>query len=142
MKTLSVLSILLVCSFQLNAFASGCDSDHFYSGQIEEQTTSVDIGELKPVEAQNLIQIFKRKFKNSLFYWSSTPIVVEPVEVKIVKTTYEDLDTDCGWSHYGSKLFITQLLIKSDDSIILYPDLFEDISAEKAPQSSDFIIVK
>lgn len=139
MKISLVLSLLIFNSFFSRAFASGCGSNYFYSGEIKNQKTILNLGEVNNNEAQSLIQLFSQKFKHSLFYWSKTPVVVSPVKIEIIETAYQNLDTDCGWSYFGSELSITQLKINTGDSIVSYPDLYKDISAEDSLNSGDFI---
>lgn len=132
MEKLFIISILFCTHIQ--AFASGCDSRYFQRGVIQEQTIIRDYGRLEQEKAKELLAQLTRDHKKALHTWSQPPAIKPLSELKIVATTYKNLDTDCGWTHYGSELTIIQLAVTSvsERESFVYPDIYKDIDPESS----------
>lgn len=124
--------IVWMCQVQ----ASGCDPNFFYNGQIKQQIVLKNYGKPSALEGQQLIEEMYLIHRNTLHSWALPPKINEIKNIKRVETWYDNLDTDCGWSKYGSALVITHLEIESDQGVFLYPDVFKDIYPEYAGPDS------
>lgn len=121
---------LVVAGFSSSTLASGCDSNFFRSGGIIGQKVIQDFGQLTVSDAQKIIESMKQAHKTALHYWNKLPVPNSPSKIKIITTSYIGLDTDCGWSKFGSTLTITHLEIESKDGLFYYPDVYKDIYPE------------
>jgi len=110
--------------------ASGCDSNFFRYGGSVGQKVIQDFGQLSTSDAQRIIESMKQAHKAALHSWSEPPLQTSPTKLKIISTTYHGLDTDCGWSKFGSTLTITHLEIDSERGLFYYPDIYKDIYPE------------
>lgn len=127
---IKALIFTILAALGTKAIASGCDSNFFQNGEVVSQVIVHDFGQTDPVTTKYLINMMTRAHKNALHYWSEPPALNASSSIKIVTTKYSGLDTDCGWSKYGSNLSITHLEIKSDKKTILYPDIYANIYPE------------
>lgn len=124
-----------------NAFASGCDSNFFQSGKVVSQKIVQDFGQPDITTSKILIDRMAAAHKNALHYWDGLPTVNSSNAIKLVTTTYSGLDTDCGWTKYGSNLSITHLEITSNDGTFFYPDIYKNIDPE-FPGSDELIEIR
>lgn len=121
---------LLVAGFGSSALASGCDSNFFQNGSVDNQNVVQDFGQIFPSDAQKIIESMNQVHKTALHYWNEPPVLKSPSRIKVISTTYSGLDTDCGWTKFGSTLTITQLEIESEQGPFYYPDIYKDIYPE------------
>ena len=129
-----MIKVIIFSSFLVfgpRASASGCSSNFFQNGDLVKQTIIHDFGVLDISQAQKLIDKMTITHKKSLHYWTEKPQLNSlPLTIKVVTSEYRDLDTDCGWTKYGSTLFITHLEISTKQETFLYPDIFKNIYPE------------
>lgn len=113
-----------------NLYASGCDSYYFQGGEIAQQKIIQDLGLTPPSAAQEIIENMSKAHKISLKH-RKLPTITLVSRIRIITSIYSDLDTDCGWTHYGSSPSITHLEISSpSQEKIYYPDIYHDIYPE------------
>lgn len=140
-----MINVLIFSAFTglgFNALASGCDSNFFQSGKVISQKIVQDFGQPDLTTSKTLIDRMKEAHKNALHYWNEQPTVTSPNTIKLVTTTYALLDTDCGWSKYGSNLSITHLEITSTEGTFFYPDIYKNIYPEFSGQDELIEIMK
>lgn len=127
---ITLVTILTLVFLNFSALASGCDSRYFYKGELISQATIHKINGPKLEELQALSIEIQKAHKNALHYWHTTPKLDNVTKIKIVSSTYENLDTDCGWSKFGSRLNIIHLKIFRNEGYSYLPDIYKDIDPE------------
>lgn len=124
------LILLFVVLKSVKSDASGCDSSFFMSGNIVQQRIIRDYGQLRVFEAQKVINSMYQSHKMALHYWNQQPVLKASSKLKIIATTYKGLDTDCGWSKFGSILTIIHLDIETEQGKFYFPDIYKDVYPE------------
>ena len=127
---LKLLIYSIIFCLSTHALASGCDSYYLQGGKILNQKTNINYGKLNPDEANELLLQIGKIHSIALFYWTKPPILSSSGNIKLITSTYNDLDTDCGWSKYGKKLSITHLEISTENEILYFPNIYRDVDAE------------
>ena len=121
---------------QLVAKASECDSYIITTdnAKILKNELVMDLGKLSEAELATTIQLFYSLHKNNLCY-TKAPTLAGARNVRIVRRTYKELETNCNWGLSEATVQISQLEIVNSSSKIFLPSI-EDFASEYIENSS------
>ena len=128
MMKFSVL-LLLIC-LSSKAFATGCSFDRFMGGELVQENIVSDLKNRTEVQIKAILKHMNLFHSSSLHDRNLEPLIQAGSHIQLVSSTYRGLDTDCGWSRYGSSLEILHLKIITPTESFFYPDIYTHIKAE------------
>lgn len=127
---MKVLVLFLLISLNSKAFASGCSFERFMGGELVKEIIISDLKNKTEIQIKALLKHMHLFHSSSLQDRNYNLDIKNGSHIQLVSSTYNGLDTDCGWSRYGSKLEILRLKIITPTESFYYPDIYTHINAE------------